>query len=209
MNRNRRGTSLISMMVSITIISAVLSITGTLFHRMFRSDQVTARAALREITTARLANLFRNDLHEAETVRVTMSSDERPQLQLQSGQRQIVYTALKNQVRRDVTDLLKTAHHDLFRLPDCKVLFVNGSLTADDPAFNADDPANADHPENAGASSPRFVTMVIRRPHSIAASVDPSLRPNFDLAIDAELNRNLRLARSVLRAEDENTENQP
>ena len=57
----RRGASLIELMVVIAIITTLFSMVGVVFHRLFLSEQVAMRAALTERTVSRLADQFRRD----------------------------------------------------------------------------------------------------------------------------------------------------
>lgn len=178
-SRRTRGVSLVELLVVITVVTAILGITGTLFHRLFQSEQISARAALLEVTTCRLANQFRRDLHAAREIHQGSSTDDdRPTLELTTDSKsapKITYTAGQDRVLREVTGDGLTAMREVFRLPGCNIAFPDRTSDPDQ-------------------SATRLVTLAIRRPHAPITSSVQASPPEFELTIDAELGHDLRLA---------------
>jgi prepilin-type N-terminal cleavage/methylation domain-containing protein len=173
----RRGASLLEMMVAISVMGVVLSMIGTVFHRLFQSEQVSARAALLERTTARLADQYRRDVHAARSVhRVQTADEQRPVLELigaTGDASRVVYTGGKDKVRREAVSTDGTTTRESYRLPDCRISFPEpaGDTTED------------------SEKAPRMITLRIERPHSTSTSVPQVQRPMHALTIDAELGR--------------------
>jgi prepilin-type N-terminal cleavage/methylation domain-containing protein len=174
---HRDGVSLIELMAVIFIISAILAMTGVLFHRLFQSEQVSTRAAVLEVTTCRLANQFRGDLHSAQEVRLTTSKEgNRPVLELKleaDTAPAVVYTIQSERVLREVHGEAGVTARDVFRLPDCQLSFKEESKS------------------EAGAT--KFVALLINRPHAVATASPQAEPPLFELAIEGELGRDRRL----------------
>jgi prepilin-type N-terminal cleavage/methylation domain-containing protein len=210
----RRGVSLIELILVIAIITAILGMTGTLFHRLFQSEQRSARATLVELTTSRLADQFRRDVHWARTAKQSLTPGEMlPILELTvpatasggDSPTTVVYTAGDGKVARELIGSQGTMARESFRLPDCRVRFSElDELVAAD-ATNAANTASA---ANADTSTPlTIVSLVIERPHATVTASQPGARPLRALAVDAELGRDDRLTAAALRpAPAESTE---
>lgn len=63
--RDRRGKSLIELMVVIATLNVMLLVCVTLMHKMLRSQAGGARSLAESVSLARLANDFRQDVHAA------------------------------------------------------------------------------------------------------------------------------------------------
>lgn len=183
--KHRRGASLIEMLVAMAMMSAVLLMTGPLFHRMFLADQVSARAALLEITTSRLAIQFRHDVHAAQSAtRVVDAASGQHRLELQSkSSPPIVYLSGASQVRRNVMDGGEgPTSQETYRLPGCRIEFLAPDVTtADDKGHRA---------------NPQFVTLVVERPHAPLSGSSLPARSRA-LTLDAELGRDRRLTARI------------
>lgn len=176
----RRGASLIELLVVITMISAMMMVTGPLFYRLFQVDQVSARAALVEITTARLAIQYRLDVHAAQaTTRTVDAETGRPSLELRSeSQPRIVYTGGADEVRREVIGADGPTARETYRLPACRIEFP--------------EPAAATEETPSKSPLPQLVTLVVDRPHSLLSGSNQPGRSR-NLTLDAELGRDHRL----------------
>jgi prepilin-type N-terminal cleavage/methylation domain-containing protein len=186
MNR-RHGASLIELMVVIAILTVIFGLVGVLFHRLFQAEQLSARTTVAEITTMRLADQFRRDIHAAQSAKRSEATGEAlPTLELKSSgdAPTILYTGGLNKVQRDVRQGQKSIAHETYRLPSCRVTF----------------PPSPTDPESEGSNQrPSFVTLYLERPHAtvtVAAQAQPPLR---GIVLDAELGRDQRLAATLSR----------
>lgn len=188
--KRRRGASLIEMMVVMAVMTAVLSTVGVLFHRLFQTERLSTRLTLVELTTMRLADQFRRDVHAAQSVtRTSKPDDSRSALELQTAATsKIVYTAETDRVQREVVDTTGTTSRELYRLPGCQVRF----------------------PEPQSASTtPEFVSLILARPHA-TLTASPQATPTLrEIIVDAELGRDLRLARSTSVAATDSERKEP
>lgn len=169
---------MIELMVVISMITAILAMVGTLFHRMFQAEQGSARTALMEQTTSRLATQFRRDVHAAENVERRSSPDGTvPILELKpqpDGTAIVVYTGGSDQVQRELVEAGETKARETFRLPKCAMSF----------------PESTDADSN---SNPQLVTLLIERPHS-TLTANPQVAPTMRrLPLEAELGHDHRL----------------
>ena len=88
---NRRGYSLIEMVVVVGAVTIILSLCGLVLHGMLRLDR-TGRGALDDAATiGRLARQFREDVREATTAEVTKAKDKPPGLKVVATDKTIVY----------------------------------------------------------------------------------------------------------------------
>lgn len=173
----RRGASLIELMVVISMATAVLVMIGTIFHRMFQAEQGSARTALMERTTSRLAIQFRRDVHAARSaIRKTSPDGTAPILELKSqsdSTAAVVYFGGRDEVRRELVESGETKARETYRLPKCASTF---------PQLPDPDPAK-----------PHIVSLVIERPHSTLTANPQAIPTLRGLALEAELGRDLRL----------------
>jgi prepilin-type N-terminal cleavage/methylation domain-containing protein len=186
MNR-RRGASLIELMVVIAILTVIFGLVGVLFHRLFQAEQLSARTTVTEITTMRLADQFRRDIHAAQFVeRPEATGESLPTLELKSSgdAPTIRYTGGLNKLQRDVMQGQKSVAHETYRLPSCSITFPKSQT----------DPEAEDSDKHTS-----FVTLYLERPHA-TVTVSPQARPPLrGIVIDAELGRDERLAATLSR----------
>jgi prepilin-type N-terminal cleavage/methylation domain-containing protein len=186
MNR-RRGASLIELMVVVAILTVIFGLVGVLFHRLFHAEQLSARTTVTEITTMRLADQFRRDIHAAESVKRSEATDEAlPTLELKnSGDAPtILYTGGLNKIQRDVMQGQKSVAHETYRLPSCRVTF----------------PQSQSEPEvEESDQHTSFITLYLERPHATVTVSEQAQPPLRAIVIDAELGRDQRLAATLSR----------
>lgn len=191
--KHRQGASLIELLVVIAMISTVLLVTGPLFHRMFLADQVSARAALMEITTSRLAIQFRHDVHAARTAtRIVDAATGQQSLELRSeSSPPIVYLSETSRVRRNVMGSEGPTSRETYRLPNCRIEFLAPEVTAAD--------------DKNDVAKPQLVTVVVERPHTPLSGSSLPARSRA-LTLEAELGRDRRLAARVSPSEAKSLE---
>ncbi|MDB5345983.1 MAG: hypothetical protein JWP89_4360 [Schlesneria sp.] len=186
MNR-RRGASLIELMVVISILTVILGLVGVLFHRLFQAEQLSTRTTVAEITTMRLADQFRRDIHAAQSAkRSDATSEALPTLELKNpgDAPTILYTGGLNKIQRDVMRGQKSVAHETYRLPSCRITFPKSQT---EPEIEESDKHTS------------FVTLYLERPQApvtVSAQARPPLR---GIVIDAELGRDQRLAATLSR----------
>lgn len=188
--KHRRGASLVELMVVVSMLTVVLGMVGVLFHRLFQAELIAAKATVTEVTTMRLADQFRRDIHEASTVKRSGGSGETPatlELNGRDDTMTVLYTAAVNKVQREVKQQQAIVARETYRLPGCRVTF---------PEPEAATPANGDAP----MQQPAMVTLYLERPHATVSSSNQAKLPLRGIVIDAELGRDHRLAASISRA---------
>lgn len=185
--KRRRGASLIELMVVISMLTVVLGMVGVLFHRLFQAELIAAKTTVTEVTTMRLADQFRRDIHEASTVKRSGETAATLELNGRDDTMTVLYTAALNKVQREVKQQQTVVARETYRLPGCRVTFPEPEAAT---ATNGDGPSQR----------PALVTLYLERPHAtVSASIQAKL-PLRGIVIDAELGRDHRLAASISRA---------
>ena len=118
MSVQRRGTSLVELMVVVTISGMIFSGAAVCLHSMYRADQRLRHEAQHRSAVVRLARQFRTDAHLAVGAQ---EGDDRPggaQALVLSGpsQRTIEYRVQGSEILRTVKDGEQLLHRDAFRL---------------------------------------------------------------------------------------------
>ncbi|HPM84738.1 MAG TPA: prepilin-type N-terminal cleavage/methylation domain-containing protein [Candidatus Anammoximicrobium sp.] len=119
MTRNRRGTTLIEMLVIISVCSVVMGASGVLLHGMYRADKENRLQIANGSAVARLSLQFRRDAHaagEAELLKeangkaagLVFRGSFQPTIEYRQQGRAIVRTAKQGD---------KVVHMDSFALP--------------------------------------------------------------------------------------------
>ena len=181
----RRGVSLIELMVVIAIISALFSMVGVVFHRLFLSEQVAMRAALTERTVSRLADQFRRDVHAATTATRSENGDGRASsLALLSSHdvaaepnaaAKVIYSFNDGEVLRELIADGKTTSREVYRLPECRLRL----------------------PATTTEGKVEVVSLIIERQGSTITPQPQATRPRRSLAIEAALGRDDQLAKGL------------
>lgn len=187
--KRRRGASLIELMVVISMLTVVLGMVGVLFHRLFQAELMAAKTTVTEVTTMRLADQFRRDIHEASTVKRSRESGDTAATLEVNGRDDtmtVLYTAEANKVRREVKQQQTVVARETYRLPGCRVTF---------PEPKAATATNGDAP----SQQPALVTLYLERPHATVSASNQAKLPLRGIVIDAELGRDHRLAASISR----------
>ena len=185
----RRGFSLVELMVVIAVITTLFSMVGVVFHRLFLSEQVAMRAALTERTVSRLADQFRRDVHAANAAIPEVDDRTTQTLKLMHVEMglvkefpAIVYSAREGVVVREQFDAEgKPLNREVYRLPECRVSFPNQS--------------DAVTPEFDGV----MLSLVIERQGSTITPQPQATRPRRSLVIEALIARDDLLALGLTR----------
>eukprot|EP00456_Euglypha_rotunda_P061326 TRINITY_DN512_c0_g1_i1.p1 TRINITY_DN512_c0_g1~~TRINITY_DN512_c0_g1_i1.p1 ORF type:complete len:186 (+),score=48.96 TRINITY_DN512_c0_g1_i1:466-1023(+) len=176
-------------MVVISMLTVVLGMVGVLFHRLFQAELMAAKTTVTEVTTMRLADQFRRDIHEASTVKRSRESGDTAATLEVNGRDDtmtVLYTAEANKVRREVKQQQTVVARETYRLPGCRVTF---------PEPKAATATNGDAP----SQQPALVTLYLERPHATVSASNQAKLPLRGIVIDAELGRDHRLAASISR----------
>ena len=125
---NRRGVSLIEMVVVISMMTVVIGLVGMTFHLLLRSERAVSQSFLTERTISRLAIQFRDDVHQSNTGVLTGGSESKnPVLTLENPSGiQIRYVVTGDGVVRLVVTGDRVTARDDFRLPDCRSFISAG-----------------------------------------------------------------------------------
>lgn len=187
---SRRGVSLIELMVVIAIITALFSMVGVVFHRLFLSEQVAMRAALTERTVSRLADQFRRDVHAATAAQPEVDDGITRTFKLMQSETEwvkdfptIVYSAREGEVIREQFGAdEKPLSREVYRLPECRVSFPNQTEDVDGV----------------------MISLAIERQGSTITPQPQATRPWRSLVIEAFLSRDhlLALGLAISTAED-------
>jgi prepilin-type N-terminal cleavage/methylation domain-containing protein len=130
---HRDGFTLIELLVVITMMGAMLSLVGMTFYLLMRSEKLVSQSFVTERSIARLACQFRDDVHQSESREVVPeSSQAAAQLLLKSaGKLRVRYRVTKDGIARQVVEGDVTVSREDFRLPDCRVRFVDPNEAAE------------------------------------------------------------------------------
>src|SRR5262245_10738443 len=110
--KDRRGRTLIEVMVIISMLSFIFAGSVTTLAAMFRLDRQFRRDREQSQTLARLGSLFRRDAHGAASVQAGAGCV----LSLPDG-RQVHYAAAERSITREVRQGAEVLHQDTFYLP--------------------------------------------------------------------------------------------
>lgn len=94
---NRRGKSLVELLVVISMLGAILGTTGTIIHRLMRAERAVENDLQRNRTITALAEQFRSDAHAATRAEVT---DDGHGLTLTLSTATVTYSLSPHGVRR-------------------------------------------------------------------------------------------------------------
>src|SRR5262245_32588554 len=87
---NRRGVSLIEMIVVISISSVIIGVCSTTMHLLLRSEREQSREVRTTVAISRLSQVFREDVHAAQKCQVV--AEGKPHMELTApGGRRILY----------------------------------------------------------------------------------------------------------------------
>lgn len=107
----RRGYTLVEMLVMIFLMTTVMPLAAVAIHRMWRIEQQARQSSGEQLQVARVAPLFRRDSHDAQRGDV---SDGTLRLEIADGSR-IEYRPRSGAVDRVVVRDGKPVHRDTFR----------------------------------------------------------------------------------------------
>lgn len=162
MKSTRRGVSLISLMVVITILSGLLLMVGTLLRGLLVAEVATAARVSQLRQWEQLTIQFRRDVHAATGADIFVSTEPIGQeLQLAAPGGRIDYVLRDGAIERHQPS---TSRHDVWRFPDQQTEVTQDAET-------------------------RLVTLRVTFP---AAALDDTIHPAarvHALTIDAELGR--------------------
>ena len=127
-HRCRNAFTLIEMIVIITMLTSLIALTGTTFSLLMRSEKLVTQSLITERITARLAEHFRNDVHESKIGTLVESTTTTGQELLlgDDGGTRIRYLITKEGIARFTVHQGKIVARDDFRLPDCHSTFAKG-----------------------------------------------------------------------------------
>jgi len=122
MNRNRRGYSLIEMLVVIAVSSVVIALAVALLQSLFTADRATRDHVAGQQSLRRLADDFRDDAHAAvklAAVQAAADAKATPAWELEmDASRKVRYAASTGRVVREETAAGKMLRREVYRLPD-------------------------------------------------------------------------------------------
>lgn len=115
-NRQRSGYTLVEMVVAMSLILVLMTVSGTLFVALTRSERNAQRSAAAQQTISQLDGLFRRDVHQARSATIAQDERGQPVLTLSlPGNATVRYAAEDSQLTRlAVTD--GRTHRDDFRI---------------------------------------------------------------------------------------------
>ena len=120
---SRRGYTLVEMVVVISMLTMIISLAGMTFHLLLRTDKAVLQASVTERTISRLAILFREDVHRAETGVIDTQEEQTPQrLSLEvPGRDPVRYVVTEAGIVRLTLEHGAVIARDDFVLPECEV----------------------------------------------------------------------------------------
>ena len=165
---HRRGFTLIELIVVIVMLTTMLTLAGTTFYLLLRSEKGVAQSFVTERTISKLAIQFRDDVHQAA---ISESSvDEAAMMQTLTLKHDrgniIVYQVTPKGLSRIHFEQDVNMGREDFLLPECEILFET---------------------DKAGLGSLR--SLVIQRPGAIVIKNQQLPQPLRSLRIEAHFNR--------------------
>lgn len=118
MKVNRRGVSLVELLIVISVASVIVGLCAKTIHVLLRTERDQARALRTTVTVSRLAEVFRDDVHESLDAEIVAAENQPLRLMLndRSGG-EVTYTFDAHQLHRQETAANRGAHRDTFYLP--------------------------------------------------------------------------------------------
>lgn len=118
MSAQRRGITLVELMVVVTMSGVIFSAAAVCLHGMYRADQRVRQESLHRSAVSRLARQLRTDAHRAVTARQLDDSPDGDQGLVFAGpwKRTIEYRVQDSEILRTVKDGDQVLHRDAFRL---------------------------------------------------------------------------------------------
>src|SRR5438876_5171317 len=117
--RTRYGVSLIEMLVVMSVASVMMGLGVTTIHLLLGSEHEATRSVRYAASVARLARLFREDIHAARQVEFPPVEPGKPAvlIAMVDGERDIRYELDAHLARRLESDGGTTPHRDVFYFP--------------------------------------------------------------------------------------------
>lgn len=166
--RERRGISLVELLVVMSLGSVLLTTSAVVLHQIMHSHGKTRNFLAASRSGLRLSEQFRSDVHRAREV-TTNQLDQDIVLRLQLGEAKVIeYSHVDGTVRRTQRDGEKTVSREEYSFPI-------GSHVAI-------------HEE----SSPRLLRLSISTPGDPAGSAQPGFATAVYLQIEAQVGRDSR-----------------
>jgi prepilin-type N-terminal cleavage/methylation domain-containing protein len=164
----RLGFSLIEMMVVISILTVMISLVGTTFHLLLRTEKLVSQSFVTERSISSLAVQFRNDVHQAETGVVTGDASTGHYLLVlgDSVSPRVRYEISPASLVRFLVDGDQVVSREDYRLPECRVSI-----------------------EGVSELNPLLRSLMIQRPGATIVQKEQMPRPLRSLRIDAFLHR--------------------
>ena len=118
MSAQRRGITLVELMVVVTMSGVIFSAAAVCLHSMYRADQRVRQETLHRSAVSRLARQFRTDAHRAVAARQLDDNPADAQGLVFAGpsKRTIEYRVQDSEILRTVKDGEQVRHRDAFRL---------------------------------------------------------------------------------------------
>lgn len=122
----RRGSWLAQMVVTMTVMSALLTIVSTALFRLYRQEATMVEQVWQSTVWQRLNRDFRADLHQATSAAL---SEDQTEIQLQHAESRISWKLEDDEIRRvrQTTDQpvdLSTQTGEQYRFPDASIGFA-------------------------------------------------------------------------------------
>lgn len=116
--RERRGVSLVELLIVISVSSVIIGVCVTTIHVLLRSERDQARAMRTAVTLSRLTEVLRQDVHATSNAAIVADEGKPAHLTLGDADgRQIVYTADEHLLQRAETTNGEETHRDTYHFP--------------------------------------------------------------------------------------------
>lgn len=123
----RRGWTLLELMAVITILTILLSIVGTLFATLTRSERNVMRSCAMQQSLSRLNELFRTDVHRSDAAVIAADDQGRPTCTLTSAGEHIAQYIVQDHDLVRLASVVAGDHREIFRIPDADWTFESRS----------------------------------------------------------------------------------
>lgn len=166
----RRGWTLIELLATMALLTAMTGISAKILTTLLRSERNGTEHVVRLVTVSRLARQFRADVHAAIDLQLSGDNPQQPLVTITGAdQRKIQYEIQPRGIlRTEQRPAQPAASHDLLRLPGTRFRIVDS------------------------ATPPRLLTLVVETPDTFALDPRQPADNAREVRIDAIVGRDFR-----------------
>lgn len=171
-SRKRSGWTLIELLATISVLGVVMTLSGTMFVAMSRSERNALRSCAAQQTLARLNEQFRRDVHQADAVEITETDPGQFTLTLAAANSLVSRYAIHQHDLQRLAAAPDGEHRETYRIPDAVWSFQRTGEPAPKVSLTLQRPA-----DTLIVTTPDFLPVVAWRLEAVLGlSASPALR---------------------------------